>query len=132
MSNFGNKFNKRGRPKGALSSVDLEQRQVAVSRIKPHLLGMIDSQIEVAKGIYYEHKENILGKNGKKQKVIKKVFQKLPNESVGQYLINQVIGKPKEMMEVEHKNDPFAELLIKIRGEHKSLADELYENKTKV
>lgn len=77
-----------------------------VNTIEKDWESIIDAQADLAKGLWI--KEYVKDKNGKfivdefgKPKV--KVYQQKPDKDAGQYLMNQVIGKPKENMVVAGK-----------------------------
>src|SRR3990167_5225762 len=60
--------------------------------VRENLKSILEAMIRSAMGIWVERK--IVNKDG--IEVIMPVYQEKPNTDVGQYLINQVIGKPKE------------------------------------
>ena len=67
---------------------------------------IVEAQAELAKGLwikeYVKDKEgNIISDELGNPKV--KVYQQKPDKDAGQYLLNQVIGKPKENMVVAGK-----------------------------
>lgn len=63
-------------------------RERIVARINAKRDKLIDAQIDVATGLYYVANDG------------KHVYTKAPNAGVGEYLLNQLIGKPKESIEV--------------------------------
>jgi hypothetical protein len=92
MSNRGGTRIGAGRKKGLATIQAEEARKYAVERIVAELDPILTSQIEMAKGLYYETEDE----NGKKI-----VFRQLPDPRVAAFLLNQVIGKPKETAEVK-------------------------------
>jgi hypothetical protein len=60
---------------------------------------IIDALMDLAKGIWRE--ETQLDDSGKPIKV--KIYKKAPDKEVAQYLLNQVMGKPKESASVQGK-----------------------------
>jgi hypothetical protein len=78
-----------GRPKGGDLKKNIENaRQQVVRRINKHKDEILKAQIEGAKGLHYLDAEKNI------------VFTKKPDLSTGEYLLNQLIGKPKESMEI--------------------------------
>lgn len=74
--------------------------------VEEHMEDIVEGQVELARGLWF--KEYVKDKNGNfisdeygKPKI--KVYQKAPDKDAGQYLLNQVIGKPKENMVVAGK-----------------------------
>jgi hypothetical protein len=81
-------------------------RQKLVDTVETDWEHIIQAQADLAKGLWI--KEYVKDKDGKfitdefgKPKV--RVYQQKPDKDSGQYLINQVIGKPKENMVVAGK-----------------------------
>lgn len=70
-----------GRKKARHTIASEKARAYLIATITKHLAPIVATQIEAAKGISY------VGDNGK-------IFTKLPNLKVGEYLLNQVAGKP--------------------------------------
>lgn len=69
-------------------SID-NSRGVVLEKIYKHKDEIIKAQIEAAKGFYF------LSADGKT------VYQKKPDLGAGEYLMNQLIGKPKEQIEMK-------------------------------
>lgn len=90
-----------------MAATDFEQkndvpelaRKRAVDKINENWDEIIQGQIELAKGIWVE--QEVMNKEGVLVDV--KVYQKEPSKDAAQYLANQVIGKPKESMNIEGK-----------------------------
>ena len=86
---------KGGRPKGSIGPTAIkivEARKFLVEEIKKDLEPIVLAQKEAAKGLWYEEISN----TGKKR-----VYQREPDLKTGEFLINQVAGKPKETLEME-------------------------------
>lgn len=81
--------------------VDLpnELRTKLVNKVNEHVEDIVEAQVDLARGLWI--RERVKDKNG--QTVEQKVYQKAPDKDAGQYLLNQVIGKPKENMVVAGK-----------------------------
>lgn len=60
---------------------------------------IITALTDLAVGIWYEHMQ--VDKNGDPVRV--RVYQQKPDTTTAQWLANQVIGKPKEAMNIEGK-----------------------------
>lgn len=67
-------------------------RERAIYKVNRKLDKIIDAQIDAATGLYYITEDG------------KHVYTKKPDTGVGEYLLNQVIGKPKENIEVKSVN----------------------------
>jgi len=78
--------NKGGRPKG--KATKHEERSHIVKRISKAKDEIIKAQIAAAIGMHYFDAEKGI------------VFTQKPNVGTGEYLLNQLIGKPKESMEI--------------------------------
>ena len=85
---------KKGWPKGkkrdkpSHTGHTKDARQSILKKIYKHKDALIQGQIESAKGLWYDDPEKGI------------VYQRKPNTGVGEYLLNQLIGKPKENVEV--------------------------------
>lgn len=79
-----------GRPKGtsAVAENKLESKKFVVKRIYKKKDRITDALIDAATGLYYHDPDK------------GHVYQKKPDTNVGEYLINQLIGKPKESVEI--------------------------------
>lgn len=86
----GGKRDGAGRKRGLASITSEEARKYIVSRIYEEIEPIISGQIEMAKGVYYEK-----GKD--------RVYQKLPDNKVAEYLLNQLVGLPKLSTLIEEK-----------------------------
>ena len=60
-------------------------------RVKANWEDIFEGLLSLAKGAWYEEK-----KEGKSGIEITRIYQRLPDKEVAQYLANQIIGKPKE------------------------------------
>ena len=78
-----------------------EARKYLVQRVADELEDILTGQIELAKGIYQKVEEGVSST---------RVYQKLPDFSVAEYLLNQLVGRPKEVTEMKletvHEIDP--------------------------
>ena len=68
-----------------------EIRDEVVKEIDRAKKKLIRAQIDIATGLSFQDKEG-------------RVYTKVPDGSTGQYLLNQLIGKPKESIEVKSMN----------------------------
>lgn len=82
-----------GRKKGLASIKAEEARSYTVKRIAEELEPILAAQIELAKGSCYEEIDGVEG--------VRRVFKRLPDPRVASFLINQLIGRPKETAEVK-------------------------------
>lgn len=96
-----------GRKRGLASIKAEEARKYAVTRIAEELEPILTGQIELAKGSYYETEDE----NGEKV-----VYRQLPDPRVAAFLLNQVIGKPKETMDMNVK-PPFSLIELSKRAQ---------------
>lgn len=84
-----------GRKKANHTIASEKAREFLISSIVEHLSPIVSAQIDSAKGLFY------LGKEGK-------IYTKLPDTRVGEYLLNQVAGKAKESIELRGSDEqPF-------------------------
>ena len=81
-----------GRKRGTTSIKAEEARKYLITEITKELKPIVMGQIEQAKGIYCEDEDKV-------------VYQKQPDSKVAMYLLNQLVGHPKETLEVENKLD---------------------------
>lgn len=77
-----------GRPAGP----SLSHRERTQVRVAKKLEKLLDAQIDAATGLHYVTKDG------------KHVYTKTPDTPTGQYLLNQLIGKPKESIEIKSTN----------------------------
>ena len=82
-----------GRKKGLASIKAEEARSYTVKRIAEELEPILSAQIELAKGAYYEEIDGTEG--------VRRVYKSLPDSRVAAFLINQLIGRPKETAEIK-------------------------------
>ncbi len=87
-----------GRKKGLATIKAEEARNYAVKRISEELEPILTAQIEMAKGVHYEIED---------ESGVKVIYRELPNAQVAAYLLNQLIGRPKETMDMNVK-PPFS------------------------
>ncbi len=80
-----------GRKKGLASVKAEEARKYMVDRIAAELEPILSAQIELAKGAYYETEDD----QGKRT-----VYRKLPDPRISTYLLNQLVGRPKETLDM--------------------------------
>jgi len=86
----GGKREGAGRKKANHTIASEKAREYLITSIVEHLAPIVSAQIESAKGLSY------VGKRGK-------IYTKLPDTRVGEYLLNQVVGKAKENIELGGK-----------------------------
>lgn len=67
-------------------------RERTQSRVNKKLEKLLDAQIDLATGLYYVTADG------------KHVYKQKPDGGRGEYLLNQLIGKPKESIEVKSIN----------------------------
>ena len=82
--------------KQTLSVVKDEAKLGLVKRVAQDWAEIVEGQVDLAKGIFEE--KMITDPDDKTQKILK-VFKRAPSSEAGQYLINQVVGKPIETVE---------------------------------
>jgi hypothetical protein len=99
-----------GRKKGLATVKAEEARNYVVKRIAEELGPILDGQIALAKGMYYEEED----RDGLKQ-----VYYKAPDSHVATFLINQLIGRPKETAEVKVEGAFSLRALFEMREEQK-------------
>ena len=75
-----------------LDKMGPDDRSELSTEVRRHLSDIILAMIESAKGVYM--REVTVNKLG--VEVVVPVYQKLPNMDVAQYLLNQLMGKPRE------------------------------------
>ncbi len=80
---------KFGNFRGGQSPDPKKARELVVREISRNRVEILKAQIELAKGLNYVNKEGEL------------VYTKLPVPGTGEYLLNQLIGKPTESMEIK-------------------------------
>ena len=71
------------------SNPKVGHRDYTVNKIAQRRQQLIDSQLDIAIGYSYVNEDG------------KKIYTKPPNASTGEYLLNQLIGKPKESIDVK-------------------------------
>jgi hypothetical protein len=81
--------------KEVLSTVKDQAKIDLVKRVSIDWPAIVEAQVDLAKGIWEERMVSD-GKGGQK---VAKVFKRAPSSDAGQYLINQVVGKPIETIE---------------------------------
>ncbi len=88
----GGKRKGAGRKKARHTIASEKAREYLITSIVEHLAPIVSAQIESAKGLSY------VGEQGK-------IYTKLPNTKVGEYLLNQVAGKSKESIELSGNDE---------------------------
>jgi hypothetical protein len=83
---------KGGRPKARHTLQAEQARAYVISRVVNDLLPIMDAQIDAAKGLWYEE----ITKEGKRR-----IYKAKPDIFAGKNLLDQVIGKAKETVEVQ-------------------------------
>ena len=81
-----------GRKKANHPVASEKAREYLITSIVENLAPIVSAQIDSAKGVFY------IGKKGK-------IYTKLPDTKVGEYLLNQVAGKPTGNVELSMNND---------------------------
>lgn len=81
-------------------------RSALVDAVKPELPAILAAQIELAKGLYIkdfikDKKTGEVKTDDHGRPMTTRIYLKAPSEAAGQYLLNQVVGKPKETTLVE-------------------------------
>jgi|SRR3989344_6062922 len=89
----GGKRSGAGRKKANHTIEREKARQYLITEIVKNLAPIVRAQIDSAVGISYAGKEG-------------RVYVQLPNTKVGEYLLNQVAGKPKEKIDVIMDEQP--------------------------
>ena len=97
-----------GRPKGSKATHTLkseEIRKYLVERIAEQMEPLINTQLDLALGLYYEETD----KDG-----VKRIYQQKPSKEAARYLLDQAIGKSKDM--IETSTAPSFDLITLLRG----------------
>lgn len=90
----GGKRKGAGRKKANHTIAAEKAREFLIMEIAKHLAPIVAAQIDSAVGISY------VGEKGR-------IYTKLPNARVAEYLLNQIVGKPNMSVElVNEKNKP--------------------------
>ena len=76
----------------ALKKMGPDDRSEMSVKVRDNLVEILQAMIESAKGIWF--REITVNKQG--IETSKPVYQRLPNMDVAQYLLNQLMGKPRE------------------------------------
>lgn len=76
----------------SVSPSNLTARERTQLRVTKKLEKLLDAQIDLATGLYYVTADG------------KHVYKQKPDGGRGEYLLNQLIGKPKESIEVKSTN----------------------------
>ena len=87
-----------GRPKGTKASHTIESEQVRkaiVKGVKKDVKPILTALVNSALGIYFEEKMPNGGR---------RVYKLRPDINAAKYLLDQVMGKPKEMQEITGKD----------------------------
>lgn len=92
MEQRGGKRQGAGRKKARHTIAFEKAREYLITSIINNLAPIVSAQIDSATGISYS------GKHGK-------IYTQLPNTKVGEYLLNQVAGKPTVNVEMDLKNE---------------------------
>lgn len=101
MAKRGGKREGAGRPKGMSAIISERARSFALEKIEKELEPIIDASIALAKGIYVE------GEDGK-------VYKQKPDTQAIKHLVDQIIGKAKESVDLNHSGKiGLADLLSK-------------------
>lgn len=95
-----------GRRKGSFSKetlLQLEMRKQLTERVHKEFSGLIEAQIDLAKGLFVEEVVEVEDKEngkviGKKQK--RRVYKRPPSQEAMKYLIDQSLGKARETIDL--------------------------------
>lgn len=93
---------KGGRPKGAVSEtarLQQEMRKMLTQRARKEFSGLIDAQLDLARGVYVEEVDTVKDKKGN-IKTKRRVYKRPPSSEAIKYLMDQAVGKPKETRDV--------------------------------
>lgn len=74
-------------------------RALLVNKVQENWDELLEAMMNLAKGVYVQDIK--LDDNG--NTIDQKVYRQKPDREVGKYLMDQVIGKPKESMNIEGK-----------------------------
>lgn len=94
---------KGGRPKGSISDhsrLQGEMRKMFTVRAREVFTDLVESQVDLARGVFVEETVTVETKDGKK-KQIRRVYQRPPSQEAVKYVMDQAIGKPKETKEID-------------------------------
>lgn len=77
-------------------------RDSLVSTVRSHYIDITQALIDSAKGMWVEKTVDMKNSRGVPTGLaVKRVYQEKPDTNVGQYLLNQLVGKPKETQVME-------------------------------
>jgi hypothetical protein len=77
-------------------------RDSLVFTVRNHYPDIVQSLIDSAKGMWVEKSVEIKNSKGIPSGLfVRRVYQEKPNTDVAQYLLNQLVGKPKETQVME-------------------------------
>ncbi len=96
MATHGGKRSGAGKKRGTKAAHTIQAettREYFVTRVTEELEPIATAQIEAAKGIYVEEIDQETGDRIR-------VYRRAPDIKAGEYLLNQVVGKAKETVEV--------------------------------
>ncbi len=88
----GGKREGAGRKKANHTIATEKAREFLILEIRKHLAPIVAAQIDSAVGMSY------VGEKGR-------IYTKLPNARVGEYLLNQIVGKPNMSVELVNEGD---------------------------
>jgi len=103
----------------ALKKMGPDDRSGMSVAVRENLTEILQAMIESAKGIWM--REIVVDKNGIETTV--PIYQRMPNMDVAQYLLNQLMGKPRETsVDLQLKQNIIVQNEIKfIRGDEKKV-----------
>jgi len=93
----GGKREGAGRKKANHTIATEKAREYLITKIKEHLAPIVAAQIDSAKGLSY------VGEAGK-------IYTQPPNTKVGEYLLNQIAGRPTFGVELKVEEPPDPEI----------------------
>ncbi len=85
-----------------VGELDNTDRDELVGTVREHYKDIVQSLVDAAKGMWVERSVEVKNSKGMPTGLlVRRVYQEKPNTDVGQYLLNQLIGKPKETQVME-------------------------------
>lgn len=75
-------------------------RKVLLESAGPAFRDIVLAQVEAARGMFVEKTVQVRDKDGNVIDEKRQVYQERPDIKVGEYLINQIAGKPKESVDI--------------------------------
>lgn len=114
-TNKGGRIPGAGRKKAGHTIAAEAARAYVVQRVVTEIKPIMDAQVDLAKGIYVEEK------NDKGERV--RVYQKEPDTVSAKYLLDQTIGRAKETIEMNSKLGIF-QIIQQLDAKHSEMIEE--------